>query len=124
MPKVTQDDDQPKKPFRVQKKRLGRIRFIRQDGEFGFITAEDFREDVFFHRTVWDRCDDPYSRPEIDMFVEFEIDDELFETDKKLRATRVYRSERPDGKKLSGRDAPHLIIRHHPNARKKRPDWR
>lgn len=121
MPK--EPEDQPQKPFRVQKRRLGTIRFIRDDGEFGFIEAEDFRDDVFFHRTVWE-ADRPNALPAIQMFVEFEIDDEYFATEKRLRATKVRRTNRPEGRKLSGRDAPHLIIQHHPNARKKRPNWR
>lgn len=56
--------------------------------------------------------------------VEFEIDDELFEGEQKLRATIVRPTRRPMGRKLSGRDATFQIITHHPKARRKRPDWR
>lgn len=114
----------PQAPFRVQKKRLGTIHYVRDDGEFGFIKAEDFREDVFFHRTVWDSQGNPKLVPQIDMFVEFEIDDEFFATEKKLRAVVVRRTARPDGRRLTGRDTPHLVNLHHPKARRKRPDWR
>ena len=56
--------------------------------------------------------------------VEFEIDDELFETEKRLRATTVQPTKRPLGRKMSGRDATFKIVTHHPRARRKRPDWR
>ena len=127
------DDDEIKRPYRIQKRRLGTIRFVSPDGEFGFIDAEDFRDDVFFHRSVFDGTIEgapprgPYDRevlPYEYMWVEYELDDEYFDKENRLRAKLVRRSNRPEGKKLSGRDAPHLIVKHHPNARKKRPSWR
>ncbi len=57
-------------------------------------------------------------------FVEFEIDDEMFEAEQRLRAKVVRLTRRPMGKKLSGRDATFKIVTHHPKARRKRPDWR
>ncbi len=115
------DPDRPK-PFPIQRKRLGQIRYIRDDGEFGFIEAEDFRDDVFFHRMSWES---PHNQvPQEKMAVEFEIDDDHFREKNQLRAKVVRPTGRPLGRKLSGRDAPHLIIKHHPKARKKRPDWR
>ena len=62
--------------------------------------------------------------PEIEMWVEFEIDDEHFANEKKLRAKIVRPTQRPRGRKLTGRDATFQIQTHHPNARKKRPSWR
>jgi hypothetical protein len=145
-------DDPPPKKFRITRKRLGTIRAIDPKGEYGFIEAEDFRDDVFFHRTVWqplavtgggplssprpERDDrSPYgNRPEqpaklvaeelVTKHVEFEIDDELFESEQRLRATVVRPTRRPMGRKLSGRDATFKIVTHHPKARRKRPDWR
>ena len=58
------------------------------------------------------------------MWVEFELDDDRFETEKKLRAKSVGPTDRPIGRKLSGRDATFNLVTHHPKARKKRPDWR
>ena len=122
--------------YAFQRKRLGSVRKIDQKGEFGFIEAEDFRDDVFFHKTVWqaeNTSDDasavarqinPLSEELVDTFVEFEIDDELFRTEKKLRAKVVRPTKRPRGRKLSGRDATFRIITHHPNARRKKPRWR
>lgn len=141
-------NDKPKK-FRITRKRLGIIRFVDPKGEYGFIDAEDFREDVFFHKSVFDsRSTGPlnlsskrkqrFSRSERDRVevaplnpeelvqrhVEFELDDEMFESEKRLRATVVNPTSRPMGRKLSGRDATFKIVTHHPRARRKRPDWR
>ncbi len=145
---VRHDDEEVKRPFRIQKRRLGTIRFVNPDGEFGFIEAEDFRDDVFFHHSVWLGKGDvdpnvqsktgnsprgnqrsgerpiPVQPPQEHMWVEYELDDDYFESEKRLRAKLVRLSSRPQSKKLSGRDAPHLIVKHHPNARKKRPSWR
>lgn len=117
------DDDEPARPkFRVTKRRIGRIRFVREDGAFGFIVAEDFREDVFFHRSTWQGPEG--SQPVADQLIEFELDDDHLEKEKRLRAAVVRPTDRPDGRKLSGHDAPHLIVRHHPKALRKRPSWR
>lgn len=139
---VPPDDEEPKK-FRITRKRLGTIRFIDPNGEYGFIEAEDFRDDVFFHHSIVQHpraaTNGPLSgaydrRPErplklvpeemVTKHVEFEIDDELFETEQRLRATVVRPTRRPMGRKLSGRDATFKIVTHHPKARRKRPDWR
>ncbi|SRR6056297_2264042 len=96
------------KPFPIQRKRVGQIRYI--------------RDDVFFHRMSWQS---PHNQvPQEKMAVEFEIDDDHYREKNQLRAKVVRPTGRPLGRKLSGRDAPHLIIKHHPKARKKRPDWR
>ncbi len=127
---MSQPEDEPqKKPFRIQRRRLGSIKFVREDGEYGFIEAEDFRDDVFFHRRDWQGetsagHGNTVIEPAVDMWVEFELDDEHFATEKKLRAKLVRPTNRPEGRKLSGRDATFEIPRHHPNARKKRPSWR
>lgn len=121
--------DDVKKRFRIQRRRLGKIMQMQPDGQFGFIQAEDFRDDVFFHRDMWDGrvCRDGREvtiNPEPGMWVEFELDDERFESEKKLRAKTVRPTDRPIGRKLSGRDATFKIVTHHPKARRKRPTWR
>lgn len=108
-------------PYHIQRRRLGRIKFIEAEGKFGFIDAEDFREDVFFHSSVWEDRD---RRPTVDLFVEFEIDDEFHAREKKLRATVVRQTKRPDGAMLEPDVDPHLRAKHHPNARRRRPTWR
>ena len=47
-------EDGIKKKFRIQRRRLGKIMFIEQQGTYGFIDAEDFSTDVFFHSVDWD----------------------------------------------------------------------
>ena len=106
----------------MPKKRIGRIRFVREDGAFGFILAEDFREDVFFHRSSWEGP--PGSGPVAEMLIEFELDEDHLAAEKRLRATVVRPTDRPDGMKLDARDTPHLLNKHHPKARRKRPTWR
>ena len=122
-------DEPVKKRFRIQRRRLGTIIFIQADKPFGFISAEDFQDDVFFHFQDWDGTVSKDGRskvlaPEVEMWVEFELDDEHFANEKRLRAKVVRPTDRPVGRKLSGRDATFKIITHHPKARKKRPTWR
>ncbi len=128
MPKPDPDDE-PKKKFRIQRQRLGKIISIKAESHFGFIEAEDFRDDVFFHFQDWQGQVEKNGRtvtiaPEPMMWVEFELDDDHFETEQKLRAKLVRPTDRPIGRKLSGRDATFKLVTHHPNARKKRPNWR
>lgn len=118
-----------KKRFRIQKRRLGKIKFLSKDGDYGFIASEDFREDVFFHTSTWEGelTKDGVTRtlqPELELWVEYELDDDQFDLDKRLRAKVIRPTSRPIGRKLSGRDATFNIVTHHPNARRKRPSWR
>jgi cold shock CspA family protein len=129
---VSPSDESPpvKKRFRIQKRRLGKVKFLSTNGDYGFIAAEDFREDVFFHTSNWrERLVTKDGQTKlvelsIDLWVEFELDDEQLETEKRLRAKVVRPTDRPTGRKLSGRDATFHIVTHHPRARKKRPSWR
>ena len=125
----SRDDEEVRKPYRIQRRRLGAIKFFHEEGKYGFIDAEDFREDVFFHIRDWEASAEDGEKtdgiePTADLWVEFELDDEHFAAEKKLRATRVRPTDRPAGKKLSGKDATFRLTQHHPNARKKRPSWR
>lgn len=122
---MNRNPDPPEKRFFIQRRRLGVIKFVRPEGDFGFIDAEDFREDVFFHKSVW--RGEVRGLPRAPMegaFVEFEIDEDYFAREKKFRATVVTLTDRPMGKRLSVRDTPHLANFHHPKARRKRPTWR
>jgi len=120
---VDPESEKPAKKFRIQRKRLGEIKFVREDGEFGFIRAEDFREDVFFHRFSWE-SEDGKTLPAPEMYVEFELDDEHHEQNQKLRAKVVRPTDRPTGRKLTASDSPYQIPRHHPRAKRKKPTWR
>lgn len=115
-------DDIPEKKFRIQKKRLGRIKTVLPEKEFGFIESDDFREDVFFHFKAWEAPAGECFY--LDSYVEFELDDEQYETKQKLRAKVFRPTTRPDGRKLAARDATFEIVHHHPRAQKKRPTWR
>jgi cold shock CspA family protein len=123
------DDNEDRKRIRIQRRRLGTIMNFQVDKSYGFICAEDFRDDVYFHLFDWEGTvmQGGVSKelaPEESMWVEFELDEEHFENEKRLRAKVVRPTDRPVGKKLSGRDATFKIVTHHPNARKKRPTWR
>lgn len=128
--KHSDEDDLPvKKRFRIQRKRLGKIGFIDAEGKYGFILAEDFEDDVFFHVQDWEPPEvrtrgERRAQPEVGLWVEFELNDEFRETENRLRAKVVRPTNRPSGRKLSGRDATFNIVTHHENARRKRPTWR
>ena len=129
MPLPTDGQPEPKKKFRIQRKRLGKVKFISEKGDYGFITAEDYRDDVFFHASNWKPSsthNEEQNETELieGLWVEFELDDDQFEEDKRLRAKVVRPTTRPIGRKLSGRDATFQIITHHPKARRRRPSWR
>jgi len=118
-----------KKRFRIQKRRLGKIKFLSKEGDYGFIAAEDYGDDVFFHTSNWvpELNKDGVIRkvePSVELWVEFELDDEQYDLDKRLRAKVIRPTSRPIGRKLSGRDATFNIVTHHPKARRKRPTWR
>ena len=105
------------------------IKFLREEDSFGFIEPENFRDDVFFHFTVFEGKIEKNGVMtnvpiEMDLWVEFELDEEVFRADNKLRAKVVRPTNRPRGRKLSGRDATFNIATRHPKARKKRPTWR
>ncbi|MFG0264549.1 MAG: cold shock domain-containing protein [Rhodopirellula sp. JB055] len=120
-PRTNHSDDK-EKPFRIQKRRLGRIKVIKPEGEYGFIDSDDFREDVFFHFKAWEAYNGETF--DVDSYVEFELDDDQFEEKKRLRAKVFRPTDRPDGKKLSARDATFDLVYHHPKARRRRPSWR
>ncbi len=124
-----EDEPRGKKPFPIQRRHLGMIKFLREEENFGFIESENFRDDVFFHFTTFDGKVTKNDRVEtvaieMDLWVEFELDEEIFRSQNKLRTKIVRPTERPRGRKLSGRDATFNIVNHHPRARRKRPSWR
>lgn len=112
------------KPFILQRKHLGRIRMVNTQKKFGFITAEDYREDVFFHFDQWESSGRNDPGPQIEQFVEFELDELHRRATDKLRAKIVRKTQRPDGMKLDDAADPHLRAKHHPKARRAKPAWR
>ena len=129
--RAAEDEDQPRNQVRfpIQRKHLGTIKAVMTEKDFGFIESENFRDDVFFHFTTFEttipaNSDQPGGKPEVGLWVEFELDEEVFREQQKLRTKIVRPTDRPRGRKLSGRDATFNIVTHHPRARKKRPSWR
>ena len=89
------------KRFRIQRRRLGKIMHSHEDGSFGFIDGEDFRDDVFFHIDSWNGTvtEDGVSRkldPELGLWVEFELADDHLAAEGRLRAKVVRPTNRPD----------------------------
>lgn len=122
---MAEPEELPKKKFRVERKRLGRIVKIINEKHFGFIDAEDFRDDVMFLCEHWEPDGSEQHRwPQEGVWVEYDLDDDYWEKEKRLRATAIRPTKRPTGRKLSGRDATFQIITHHPNAKRKKPGWR
>ncbi|MEZ6086432.1 MAG: cold shock domain-containing protein [Pirellulaceae bacterium] len=119
-----EDASEPRKETEdfIQRKRLGEVRHIDTVKNFGFIRAEDFRDDVFFHMSVWETDRD--MPPEVGMVVEFEIDRKHLKEKQQLRATVVRRTNRPYTKQLDLKQDERLNIKHHPKARKRKPSWR
>lgn len=113
----------PKK-FHIQRRRLGRIKHVEPTGKYGFIDAEDFREDVFFHASTWQDDAGPLVPRAVGVFVEFELDDEHRDSGGKLRASVVRPTQRPEGMQLDEHADPRLQVKHHPRARQRRPSWR
>ena len=107
MPLPTDGQPEPKKKFRIQRKRLGKVKFISEKGDYGFITAEDYRDDVFFHTSNWKPSsthNEEQNETELieGLWVEFELDDDQFEEDKRLRAKVVRPTTRPIGRNYQG----------------------
>ncbi len=120
------DDDAPPKfdlSVAAPRKRVGIIRNVLPDKHFGFIEAEDFREDVFFHFNRFEPAKKG-QQPLLEMPVEFELDEAHRKATGKFKASAVRPTNRPVARRLSGRDAPHLQVQHHPRSLRRRPDWR
>lgn len=103
--------------------RVGRIARVVPDKSFGFIEADEFRDDVFFHFSCISRDHSPQFW-ESGFEVEFEIDAELKRAEERLRATVVQPASRKLSHSLDEREDKHLRAAHHPRARKRKPRWR
>ena len=105
--------------------RVGRVIRTVPDCSFGFIQADEFREDVFFHFSVVDRDCYP-DRWEFGQEVEFEINEILRIDEKRLQATQVRVSRRPLVHKLDelAESERRFKAKHHPRSRQAKPKWR
>ncbi len=105
--------------------RVGRVIRTVPDRSFGFIQADEFREDVFFHFSVVDRDCYP-DRWEFGQEVEFEINEILRIDEKRLQATQVRVARRPLVHKLDelAESERRFKAKHHPRSRQSKPKWR
>ncbi len=107
----------------MPRKRVGLVRAVMPAKRFGFIAAEDYREDVFFHFERFEPAR-PGQVPLEEMPVEFELDEVYRRETGKLRVLAVRPTTRPVSKTLTGRDAPQFEAQHHPRSRRRKPLWR
>lgn len=111
------------KPFDIQRRRVGVIRYFDTEKKYGFVDAEDFREDVFFHMRDYEAAEG-HDRPFVGLAVEFEVDEEHRRAEQKLRAKIIRPTRRPISRRLVPNDAPSLNPQHHPRSRQRKPAWR
>ncbi len=103
--------------------RVGRIAAIIPTKNIGFIKADEFREDVFFHFSCVAQPDKPafwIAGQE----VEFELDELLRMDTKQLRANLVRAARRPLSHVLDQTADRRMVAQHHPRARQRKPTWR
>lgn len=103
--------------------RIGRVVRVFPDKKFGFIQADNLREDIFFHFSALAegvRADHWEGGQE----VEFEIDELKRMEGEQLRATLVRLSDRPQEVSIQEGGSNSHSHKHHPNARQRKPSWR
>jgi cold shock CspA family protein len=103
--------------------RIGQIVRIIPEKSFGFIAADNLREDIFFHFSVVEegiRAD--YWEPGQE--VEFELDELKRMDGEELRATLVRVSNRPQQVMIKEGGLRAFNHKHHPNARQRKPSWK
>lgn len=103
--------------------RIGKVVKLLHDRRFGFIRADNLRNDVLFRYSVVK----PPARPLqwiVGQEVEFDLD-ELYRMEHgDLQATVVQPATRPQSHKLDETLAPGMMPAHHPKARRRKPNWR
>ncbi len=103
--------------------RIGRVVRVYPEKKFGFIQADNLREDIFFHFSALAsgvRADHWEPGQE----VEFEIDELKRMEGEQLRATLVRVSSRPQEVKIQEGGLNTYSHKHHPRARQRKPTWR
>ncbi len=124
MPNEPEEKPAPDPSLLIVRKRVGTVCHVEEAKSFGFIEAEDYRDNVFFHMSQWDPERPQAAPPKKGMVVEFEIDELHRRESGKLRAKWVRQTDRPAGTKMSSFTDPHLMVKHHPKARQTKPKWR
>lgn len=103
--------------------RVGRLIRTVPDRHFGFIQADEFREDVFFHFSAVDRQEYP-EEWEPGQEIEFELNELLRMDEQRLQATMVRRARRPLSYSLDNKPDPTSKAKHHPRALQRKPKWK
>ncbi len=103
--------------------RVGRVVRLVRDKSFGFIQADEFRDDVFFHFSCVDRNTRPDDWPD-ELEVEFEINELLKMEEGRLQATFVRLATRPRTVTIDEIGDKVTKAKHHPRAMQKKPKWR
>ncbi len=103
--------------------RVGIVVKILYDKKFGFIRAENLRNDVLFRFSVVAEEEKPHWW-EVGQEVEFDLDELKRMEFKDLEAAKVQRARRPISHKLNEFELPGMTAAHHPKARRRKPLWR
>ena len=103
--------------------RVGRVIRMIREKSFGFIRADEFREDVFFHFSCVDRNTHPDQWPD-ELEVEFELNELLRIDEGKLQASLVRPATRPRAVAIDEIGDKVTKAKHHPKARQRKPIWR
>ena len=103
--------------------RVGRVVRLVREKNFGFILADEFREDVFFHFSKVDKASNPAEWPD-ELEVEFEIDEYLRIEEGLLQATLVRPATRPRTVRINELTDLVSKAKHHPRARQRQRKWR
>lgn len=103
--------------------RVGRLVRMVPDRHFGFIQADEFREDVFFHFSAvvqGEHAEDWEQGQEL----EFELNELLRMSEQRLQASQVKRATRPLVHSLDNVRDFRSKAKHHPRALQKKPNWK
>jgi cold shock CspA family protein len=103
--------------------RVGVVVKLVHDKRFGFIRADNLRNDVLFRYSAVDAADQPL-RWFVGQEVEFDLDDLKRLEFKELEASKVRGAVRPMSHRLVETEIPGMSPSHHPKARRRKPIWR
>ena len=103
--------------------RIGKVVRIFPAKQFGFLAADNLREDVFFHFSTVPQGDRPDGW-ETGQEIEFELDElrRIKEGDLKAKLVRI--ATRPQSIKVQEGGLRPTAHKHHPKARQRKPTWR
>jgi len=102
--------------------RVGEVVKLAYDRNYGFIRADNFRDDIFFHfSTVVGSSPDRWL---IGQEVEFDLNEVRRMELGELKAEKVQVASRPLSHKLDETQKAGMTPVHHPRAKRRKPLWR